>query len=113
MDSYYINDKYCSKNDAGEEHWLSMAKWVTFNINFRPLTKYDYYYYYSNYDDWLQTASIEVHLTCSDGSRLKGIEPTSTTPAPTTMSPTTMNSFYVNGLDQEYLIDRFQRTFQI
>ena len=104
MDYYHVDDKYCRAEDGGDEYWRGMDNYVTFNFGFSPLTQYNYYYYYSNYDDWLQTAGIEIHLKCSDGSKLIGLEPTST-PAPATVEPETTNTFFVNGLDQEYLIN--------
>ena len=104
MDYYHVDDKYCRAEDGGHEYWRGMDNYVTFNFGFSPLTQYNYYYYYNSYEDWLQTASIELHLKCSDGSKLIGLEPTST-PAPATVEPETTNTFFVNGLDQEYLIN--------
>ena len=104
MDYYHVDDRYCRAEHGGDEYWRSMDNYVTFNFGFSPLTQNNYYYYYSNYDDWNQSAGIEIHLKCSDGSKLNGLEPTST-PAPATVEPETTNTFYVNGLDQEYLIN--------
>ena len=110
-DYYHVDEKYCRAEDGGDEYWRGMDNYVTFNFGFSPLTQYNYYYYYSNYDDWVQTAGIEIHLKCSDGSNLNGLEPIST-PAPTTVEPETTNTFYVNGLDQEYLINFRCRIFK-
>ena len=111
MDYYHVDEKYCSKDDGGDEYWRGMDNNVTFNFFFSPLNRNNYFYYYSEYEDWLQTAEIEVHLKCSDGSKLRGIESDqpATTPATTTLATTTINSHYVNGLDQEYLIDFFNK----
>ena len=110
MDYYHVDDKYCSKDDGGDEYWRGMDNYVTFNFQFSPFTRYNYFYYYSDYEDWVQTAEIEVHLKCSDGSKLRGIESIkpATTPATTTLATTTINSNYENRLDQEYLIDFFE-----
>ena len=109
MDYYHVDNKYCNKEDGGWENWSSMARYVTLNFQFTPLTANNYYYYYNSYDDWTQTADIEVHIRCAKDPW--HVEPTtpwydkSTTPEPTTVPKTTLNFNYVNGLDQEYLID--------
>ena len=109
MDYYHVDEKLCSREEV-DEHWIGMDNYLTFNFNFRPLTTANYYYYYSSYEDWDQTGDIEIHFKCSDGSKLEGLEPT-TTPAPTTEEPETTNTFFVNGLNQEYLINFFIKNF--
>ena len=89
-----------------------MDNYVTFNFNFLPLTQNNYYYHYTYYDNWVEFAGIEIHLKCSDGSKLNGLEPT-LTPAPTTVEPETTNTFYVNGLNQEYLINFSRPIFKL
>ena len=120
MDYYHVDDKYCTKDDGGWEHWSSLDRFVTFNFQFTPLTSSNYYYYYNSYEDWVQTADIEVHFRCAKDPW--HVEPTtpwydkSTTPESTTPPKTTLNFNYVNGLDQEYLIDMinyYQHNFSI
>ena len=56
---------------------------------------YDYDIYMSELDD---SSKYEIHFKCVK-------EPSTSTPAPATVEPETTNTFYVNGLDQEYFIN--------
>ena len=57
---------------------------------------YDYDYYMNELNE---SSKYEVHFKC-----MKVEEPTpEPTPELTTLEQSTTNSFYVNGLDQEYL----------
>ena len=100
MDYYHVDEKYCLEEDGGDENWRSMDNYVTFNFNFLPITQNNYYYHYTYYDNWVEFSGIEIHLKCSDGSKLSGLEPTHSTD-----EPEIINTFYVNGLDQEYFIN--------
>ena len=59
--------------------------------------------YYPEYDyetymtEMNELSKYEVHFKCVE-------EPTKSTPAPSTVEPDTTNTFFVNGLDQEYFI---------
>ena len=56
---------------------------------------YDYESYMTGMDE---LSKFEVQFKCVE-------DPTTWTPAPSTAESETMNTFFVNGLDQEYLIN--------
>ena len=71
---------------------------------------FDYADYNPSYDyetymtEMNEQSKYEVHFKCVQ-------EPTTSTPAPTTVDPETTNTFFVNGLDQEYLINFYEKNF--
>ena len=84
-----------------EDNALYIAGLYTDYISWGGNPAYDYDYYMTGMND---LSKYEVLFKCVQ-------EPTST-PAPSTVEPETINTFYVNGLDQEYFFNFSSRIFK-
>ena len=110
-----VTETYCSEKEWINPDVVNIGSWVNTNaqvLDFTfqlevPLNEDNAFYitglyYDDDYETYMtemeELSKYEVHFKCVK-------EPAPTTPATTTVEPETTNTFYVNGLDQEYFIN--------